>query len=551
MEAVLPQSINYLDTLPKAIPSERKRRNFFAANGTQYRPGQTIIIEVQDTRAFLDTQSSFLRFTLTNQGAGDFQPEFGGGYACIRNFRVQQAGNTIMNIQEYSRLYNAIIGPVTGGRNWKSAQSVYQQVPMYGNRITSVGNTPNAPATPAEADGALFASSNVPCLANALLNTGESCEYCVPLIGGLFSQSKLIPLPMLNQPIQLIFDLHDAVQFGVYTVEPTSQDMLISNVRYCAEMVEVPRDVLGFLASQQAAHGGSLVVAASSYEYQRANLEAGATGTQILEIPSRKKSIKSIQFVAMADSSTIAQFANAALNPGTGLPAGSSTKDVFSQSCSANPCLVSYQLRAGSMVIPPTAIQGPGGRNAGNGFAVRAGSAPVPANANGVGGLPNAESNKGESAFELSKAFGHLGSTIGMGACNRLTYANPEADGGGVSVGTNWIAGQGSMTAGLDVIAPATGIVAGGLVGQWNFCPFALDLEAYQNQALNSGIDTKSLSLQMQLHLVLDNTLSVPDTGAGGLAAAGGQSSPINFDIYSYHDILYYFNSDGTITFSD
>ena len=548
MEAVLPKSINYLDTLPKAIPSERKRRNFFAANGTQYRPGQTIIIEVQDTRAFLDTQSSFLRFTLTNQGAGDFQPEFGGGYACIRNFRVQQAGNTIMNIQEYSRLYNAIIGPVTGGRNWKSAQSVYQQVPMYGNRITSVGNTPNAPATPAEADGALFASSNVPCLANALLNTGESCEYCVPLIGGLFSQSKLIPLPMLNQPIQLIFDLHDAVQFGVYTVEPVVTDMLISNVRYCAEMVEVPRDVLGFLASQQAAHGGSLVVAASSYEYQRANLEAGATGTQILEIPSRKKSIKSIQFVAMADSSTIAAFQGAA---GSGLAAGSSTKDVFSQSCSANPCLVSYQLRAGSMVIPPTAIQGPGGRNAGNGFVVRAGSAPVPANANGVGGLPNAESNKGESAFELSKAFGHLGSTIGMGACNRLTYANPEADGGGISVGTNWVAGQGSMGAGADEIAPATGIVAGGLVGQWSFCPFALDLEAYQNQALNSGIDTKSLSLQMQLHLEIDNTLSVPDTGAGGLAAAGGQSSPINFDIYSYHDILYYFNSDGTITFSD
>tara|TARA_R110002126_G_scaffold1266_1_gene7313 strand:- start:141 stop:1781 length:1641 start_codon:yes stop_codon:yes gene_type:complete len=546
MEAVLPQSINYLDTLPKAIPSERKRRNFFAANGTQYRPGQTIIIEVSDSRAFLDTQNSFLRFTLTNQSAAtNFNCEFGGGYACIRNFRVRQAGNTIMNIQEYSRLYNAIIGPVTAGRNWKSVNSATQNVPAYGNRLTAIGaNTPNAPAIVAEADGALFAASNVTSLGNPLLTPGLTLEYCVPLFGGLFSQSKLLPLPLLNQPIQLEFDLHDAVQFGIYDVEPVVTDMLISNVRYCAEMVEVPRDVLGFLASQQAAHGGSLVIATSSYEYQRANLAAGATGQQVLEIPSRKKSIKSIQFVAMADSSTIAQFANGVLNPGTGLPAGSSTKDVFSQSCSANPCLVSYQLRAGSMVIPPTAIQGPGGRNIGNGFAIRAGG-PV------VVGLPNAESNKGESAFELSKAFGHLGSTIGMGACNRLTYANPEADGGGISVGTNWVAGQGSMGAGGDVIAPATGIVAGALVGQWNFCPFALDLEAYQNQALNSGIDTKSLSLQMQLHLVLENTLSVADDAAGGLAAAGGQSSPINFDIYSYHDILYYFNSDGTITFSD
>ena len=556
MEAVLPQSINYLDTLPKAIPSERKRRNFFAANGTQYRPGQTIIIEVQDSRAFLDTQNSFLRFTLTNQsaalagGLGNFSPEFGGGYACIRNFRVQQAGNTIMNIQEYSRLYNAIIGPVTGGRNWKSVNSVTQNVACYGNLLTAgAANTPNAPSTPGEFDGGMATASNVSSLSNPVLTPGLSLEYCVPLYGGLFSQDKLVPLPMLNQPIQLIFDLHDAVNFGVYDFEPTAQSMLISNVRYCAEMVEVPRDVIGFLSQQQAAHGGALVVAASSYEYQRANLAAGATGTQILEIPSRKKSIKSIQFVAMADPSTIASFAGAG-NPGTGLPAGSSTKDVFNQSCSANPCLVSYQLRAGSMVIPPTAIQGPGGRNAGNGFPVRAGSAPIPA-VNGVGGRPNAESNKGECAFELSKAFGHLGSTIGMGACNRLTYANPEADGGGISVGTNWIAGQGSMGAGNDQFGPATGIINGGFGGQWNFCPFALDLEAYQNQALNSGIDTKSLSLQMQLHLEIDNTLSVPDTGVGGLPAAGGQSSPINFDIYSYHDILYYFNSDGSITYSD
>ena len=198
MEAVLPQSINYLDTLPKAIPSERKRRNFFAANGTQYRPGQTIIIEVQDSRAFLDTQNSFLRFTLTNQsaalagGLGNFSPEFGGGYACIRNFRVQQAGNTIMNIQEYSRLYNAIIGPVTAGRNWKSINSATQNVACYGNLLTAVGpNTPNAPGGPGEFDGGMAAASNVSSLANPLLTPALSLEYCVPLYGGLFSQDKL------------------------------------------------------------------------------------------------------------------------------------------------------------------------------------------------------------------------------------------------------------------------------------------------------------------------------------------------------------------------
>jgi hypothetical protein len=552
MEAVLPKSINYLDTLPKAVPSERKRRNFFAANGTQYRPGQTIIIEVQDSRCFLDTQNSFLRFTLENQDlAGNFSPEFGGGYAMIENFRVQQSGNTIMNIQNYSRLYNGIIGPVTGGRNWRSATSVYQNG-NYGVQTTAGGATINVPGPPADTNGGMITGTNCTSLANPTVGPSENAEFCVPLFGGLFSQDKLIPLPLLNQPIQLIFDLNNAVDFGVYDFAVTNADMLISNVRYCAEMVDVPRDVLGFLRQTQQAHGGSLVVAASSYEYQRSNLEAGATGTQILEIPSRKKSIKSIQFVAMAGVDSMGQFAGAG---GTGLAAGIGAKDVFNQSTSANPCLASYQLRAGSMVIPPTPIQGPGGRNialGGGALAVRAGSVPVPANANGIGGLPNNDAQKGECAFELSKAYGHLGSTIGMGACSRLTYANPKNVASGTfEIGTNWIVGQGQAGVGGDIIGQPTGQVPAALGDQWRFCPFAIDLEAYQNEALNSGIDTKSLSLQMQLHLEIDNTLSVADTAVGGIAAAGGQSSPINFDIYSYHDILYYFNSDGSITFSD
>ena len=67
MERVLPKTINYLDVLPKAIPSERKRRRFQPANGTQYTEGQTIIIEVADPRHFLDCKTSFLEVTFENQ----------------------------------------------------------------------------------------------------------------------------------------------------------------------------------------------------------------------------------------------------------------------------------------------------------------------------------------------------------------------------------------------------------------------------------------------------------------------------------------------------
>ena len=547
MEAVLPSNVNYLDTLPTAVPAERKRRNFFAANGTQYRPGQTIIIEISDPRCFLDPVNSFLRFSLENQSAaGNYVPELGGGYGWIKNFRVQQAGNTIMNIQEYSRLYCGIIAPVTGGRQWKAVTSVYQNQPSYGTTVQAAGPTINTPGGAGECDGGMITAVNVGSMANALLTPAVSADFCLPLFGGLFSQDKLIPLPMLNQPIQLIFDLNEAQYAGACDFVPAPADFLISNVRYCAEMVEVPRDVLGFLSQQQQAHGGALVIPTSSYEYQRANLEAGATGSQILNIPSRKKSIKSIQFVAMADPTTITAFAGAA---GSGMGANRGPWEVFTQTTSANPCLVSYQLRAGSMVMPPTAIQAAGGRGPPGGAGVNAGVAPV-------AGLPNNDNNKGEQVFELAKAFGHLGSAIGLGGCARLTYSNPEVTFGGaqVRIGTNWVVPQGQAGPGADGIGQPEADVAGGppaFGDQWKYCPFALDLEAYQNEALNSGLDTKTLSLQMQLHLEIANDRSVADTGGGGLAAAAGQSSAINFDIYSYHDILYYFNSNGSITFSD
>lgn len=539
MEAVLPKNVNYLDTLPKAIPSERKRRNYFAANGTQYRCGQQIRIEINDPRCFLDPVNSFLRLTLTNSNAAAIcSLDFGGASSIIQNFRVEQAGNIIMNIQNYNRLYCGIIAPTTGGKNWRSVQSVYGQGLYFGTSNQAGAATTNVVAVAGELTGDRLCSVNCPLNNNSVLEPGGGqAQVCIPLVGGLFSQSKLIPLPMLNEPIQLVFDLEGVEDIGSWSAQPVNTDILISNVRYCAELVEVPRDVLGFLSQQQAAHGGALVIQGSSYESQSTILPQLATGTQILEIPSRKRSIKSIQFVCMADPSTIADFAATA---GSGLPAGSGGWNAYSKSASQNPMLVSYQLRAGSLVMPPTAIRGPGGREPAGTVQPHAGSATI-------AGLPDQFHNVAESISEVSKAIGHEGTMLGVGSLCSLTYANNR-----FSTGCNWVQGQGQAGVGLDSIVGPTGVDGAVVVGQttgnaWSFTPFMIDLEAYQNQAIDSGLDTKTLSLQMQLHLELDNTLSAGGTGVG----AGGQSTPINVDIFTHHDIMYYFNSNGTITFSD
>ena len=51
MEQMLPSSVNYLDVLPKAIPSERSRKRFFSSNGRTFGANQTIKIDLESARS--------------------------------------------------------------------------------------------------------------------------------------------------------------------------------------------------------------------------------------------------------------------------------------------------------------------------------------------------------------------------------------------------------------------------------------------------------------------------------------------------------------------
>tara|TARA_R110002096_G_scaffold54803_1_gene141262 strand:+ start:1631 stop:3271 length:1641 start_codon:yes stop_codon:yes gene_type:complete len=546
MEAVLPKNINYLDTLPKAVPAEKKRKNFFPANGQTFVAGQTVIIEISDPRHFLDASNSFLRFTAQMNGALNFSPDYGGGYSFIRNFRVQQAGNTIMDIQRYNRLYNAIIAPTTGGEGWLNTHSLTNQS---GAATRTGAAAANAFALQADMDGGVLKLTQCNPIVNPiLLGNGATADFCVPLFGGLFSQNKLIPLPLLNQPIQLIFDIEADENVGVWSAAPGGVATLsVSNFRYCAELVDVPRDIIGYLRSVQDLHGGSLVMPGSSYEHQQATLDdmasaaanGGFVGEKIVPIPSRKRSIKSVQFCCMSDASSIAPIAAIAAS---GIP-GSGTHSVYNLSCSKNPYIVNYQLKAGSHVMPPTAINGPGGRQALVAGALGGGGAAP------VVGLPDREQNRGEACMEVAKAVGHLGTTIGLGQCCSMTFMTDAEN-----VGTDWVVGQGMAGAGGDVIATSNGLIDAGNIerSQWSFSPFAIDLEAYQKEALNAGFDTKELSLQMNLILNINNTRSSLGGGAGFPDVTNvGLVHNVLVDTYTYYDVMYYINRDGTITYSD
>lgn len=513
MERTLPKSVDYLDTLPKGVPSERKRRKFYPANGTQYQLGGSIIIEVSDPRHFLDPTNSYLNFTMENTSGQTLGLDYGGGSVFIRNLRLQQAGNTIMNIENYNRLVCAVIQPAVNPVRMSAQKSITDNT-IFASDIDGVPDVVNT----------LVGSDIAGCTYNPDDNMadGDTQTFSVPLIGGLFSQSKLIPLPLLREPIQIVIDLEtNGERIGCFGAAPVAATFFtLSNVTYTAELIDVPRDVLGYLRTVQEQNGGSLLVQAQSYAHTTGILPAGSTGEQIVNIPIRRKSIKSILFVGQGDvTQTTTAFSDVAQMVACG------EFSVYNLSQSANFLLNNYQIKAGSMVFPPTPVNGPGGRGDVGGEVT-------------VATLPDAQFARGEALTEVSKAFGHLGTAMGQGLLSVLTYGpfklndNVNAD-QEVVPGADFVfvlAGGGADNGATRIrdVAPGAAMEC---------TPFALDMEAFQNEAVNSGIDTETLSLDMNMVLNIAN-------------GTGAQLEQINLDFWTWHDVIYYFNSDGTITYS-
>ena len=93
MEQFLPSNINYLDNLPKAIPSERKRRRYYPTGGNAaYLPGNEIRINVESPRAFLDPNNCYLTFTFLNSTGQTLGFDLGEAYSLFKTFRIHQGG---------------------------------------------------------------------------------------------------------------------------------------------------------------------------------------------------------------------------------------------------------------------------------------------------------------------------------------------------------------------------------------------------------------------------------------------------------------------------
>ena len=498
----LPASINYGATLPQAVPATQTRRKFYPNNGLSFSPGGNtqIRLELSSPSALLDPKNSYLNFEVVNAEAGG-GATFGfetSPYAFFQRLTIEQGGKVLCRWDELSRLGCSVLEPAQQGVNGRSFGSLIE-----GQRgFNSAGAGSNAPeVAPGALPGATSAGTafvNLNHNANNLIPPIAGApaavkKFAVPLLGGLFTQEKMIPLPLLKngQPLVVTLDLELAARAVIWSAPPVAAGYEIRNVSYTASMVEVGRDVIEQFRMVQANMGGSLVISGQDIDHNSDNVPApggvGSVGEQIIRCPSRHKSLKSLFWVAHSD--------NYAGTNGP-LTVAEATNLTFGGSMNAT----SYQLKVGSVVYPPQAVRCPGNT-----------------------GVAGAKNNRSECAMELAKAFGSLGWSAPTGFLNTTGYITSlralEGDGD-----------NGDLAAG-----PATNVPVGGQV----ICssPFGLDLEAFQRTAIESGIDSETLA--EAVNLVID----IP-------AAGSGQEDKV-VDVWMYFDQHYYIRSDGMIDISN
>jgi len=444
MERVLPSNVDYTKILPLAVESRSRRRSFFPTNGQTFASNGNNIIRIDiSAAAFLDPKHSYLRFRFRNLTAQAVGFDFGGGHGFIRRLRIEQAGNVLTDVNHYNRLMAGVILPCQGGVDSVAHRSITEGQRFANARVN--GNS-SQPTLNAEMSGAIV---NTPANSDEVVaNAAGNGQYTfsIPLMNGLIgtTQDKMVPLQMLgSSPLTIEIELADGLDIGAYDGAVAAPNYQIEDVRYIAQLVEVGPEVDAQLRMVQEVSGGKLVLNGVDYTHFSGTVPAGATGNQSINVPARRKSLKSLFFVGASQ-----QYA-------AGAGAGNHSQS-FNLSYGGTMTLIDYQIKIGSVVYPPT---------------------PVACDFQGVNGV--SAFSRGEAFSELSKCFGSVSSAHGTGSLSTLNYA----------------LNQGNVA----TIPRDPGV--GAAVVSYQFAPFAMDLESFQRTALESGVNTSDRSLPITLVL--------------------------------------------------
>jgi hypothetical protein len=494
MERVAPRQVAYENQLPLAIESKSQRRKFYPEGATTYGPngngnGNPNIIRIPiNADSLLDTQHSYLQFTIRNLDGGGRTMGLDVGLPHIKRVRLESAGTTLEDIDNYGKLFGAVLFPAQATAGAVNEYSLAGMgVAQLGSSLTDLaagggggaaGEIANAADANADADhtteaelrAALDGLRNRTIAAYntrtadsgigsghdsaATIPNGGSKTFSVCLHTGLLNIDKYLPLVMMNAGLVLELELDVANSIGINSAaENLNWEM--KDVVYIAHLIDLQRDFYDRLRMVMEGSGGVLQLTGTTFRSYQSNFAAGVATPYNVNIPARMKSIKSIFFTNTYQPQRHAQ---QSYGIGGAVPNG----------------VTEYQFRVGSVVYPAQAVK-------------------VSAN------------NKGEAYQELRKAFGSLGSL---------------AHGGVLLNNSSYYLAANTQHA----------VASGGLVAT----PFGLDFESFPKTTLENGINSADRSLPITLDIV----------------RAGAEALSVDVDVFVMCDAVWYVNLDGSVSVS-
>ena len=490
---MMPSTIDYSSMLPMSIPAMASRRKYFPSNGSTFsRQGnRQIRIEIAHPSALLDAAHSYLELRVSNANAAQsFGPDLGGGNVYFENIRVEQGGKLLSYTQQSNRLHAAVLAPLNTSSEGLASEGCTESQRSY-NTAGAASVAPFAVAGTSEKYD--LGVHN----AAAFHANGATHRVSLPITCGLFSQDKLIPLPLVNPnaPITLVLDMGAPLDAGVWTAAPGAADIVIAEAAYIAHMIEVGPDVIQQFRQVQQDLGGQIALSGQDFEYFSQVVPAGTSGQFAVNCPARKRSIKSLFWCAQS---------NSLVNTAGPL---NSLSLIYNLSFAGSMSIESFQYQVGPILYPA-------------GTPVRCWRNTRAA----AGAVVGHEFNRSEALMEVSKAVGKMSTTNPSGICSGINYG---CDTAGLASGDNGTApGGGGAT-----LAPESD-------EKYCVCPFGISTDSFKRDIAESGIDTQTLASETNLLL---NWAAGDDSGLEDKIV----------HMWTLFDQHYYFNMDGSVTYSN
>lgn len=295
---VLPSSVRYSQITPLAVEGKALQKKMLPISSGPYTNNNPVCrINISSGSEFLDTQNSYLKFTLTNSDAQTCQVD-SSGHSLIKRIRIvaRSGGPDIEVLLNYNQLAG-MLSDLQASADHR--QSIHGYLSGYGNggNLTALTTTNSILA-----DGLVnhitgVISDEAKALINPLnygcnedkITQNNSRTFLINLVSVLGNLSqKYIPLFLTGD---LLLELEFDPTALVYGTAPAggSQVMSISSVEYVAHCVEFGGDIVDKLRSAVMSNG--LYIHLSQFRNYSTNVVAGMNNVMLQE---RLKSVRAL-----------------------------------------------------------------------------------------------------------------------------------------------------------------------------------------------------------------------------------------------------------------